>query len=79
MQHAVAGQAEDVVAAVVLAPGHGLGPSVVGISPEGEPGARPVPADAAHQVLEEGADLDPRGRLARAQGRTATGLPLATW
>ena len=46
---------------------HGLGPSVVGISPEGEPGARPVPADAAHQVLEEGADLGARRRLARAQ------------
>ena len=36
-------------------------------SPEGEPGARPVPADAAHQVLEEGADLGARRRLARAQ------------
>ena len=67
MQHAVARQAEDVVDAVVLAPGHGLGPSVVGISPEGEAGARPVPADAAHQVLEEGADLGTRRRLARAQ------------
>ena len=67
MQHAVAGQAEDVVDAVVLAPRHGLGPSVVGISPEGEPGARPVPADAAHQVLEEGPDLGARRRLAGAQ------------
>ena len=43
----IARQAEDVVDAVVLAPRHGLGPAV---SPEGEPGARPVPADAAHQV-----------------------------
>ena len=67
MQHGIARQAEDVVDAVVLAPGHGLGPSVVGISPEGEAGARPVPADAAHQVLEEGPDLGTRRGLAGAQ------------
>ena len=67
VQHAIARQAEDVVDAVVLAPRHGLGPAVVAVSPEGEPGARPVPADAAHQVLEEGADLGARRRLARAQ------------
>ena len=51
MQYAVARQAEDVVDAVLLAPRYGLGPSVVGISPEGEPSARPVLADAAHQVF----------------------------
>ena len=67
MQHAVAGQAEDVVDAVVLAPRHGLGPSVVAVPPECEPGARPVPADAPHQVLQQGADLGARGRLAGAQ------------
>ena len=33
VQHAVAGQAEDVVDAVVLAPRHGLGPSVVAVPP----------------------------------------------
>ena len=42
-------------------------PTIVGVSPEHDPGARPVPADAADQVLEEGADLRPRRRLARAQ------------
>ena len=52
---------------VVLAPCHGLGPAVVAVPPEGEPGARPVPADAPHQVLEEDADLGARRRLARAQ------------
>ena len=67
VQHGIARQAEDVVDAVLLAPRHGLGPAVVAVSPEGEPGARPVPADAAHQVLEEGADLGARRRLARAQ------------
>ena len=55
VQHGIARQAEDVVDAVLLAPRHGLGPAVVAVSPEGEPGARPVPADAAHQVLEEDA------------------------
>ena len=67
VQHGIARQAEDVVDAVLLAPRHGLGPAVVAVSPEGEPGARPVPADAAHQVLEEGADLGARRRLAGAQ------------
>ena len=67
VQHGIARQAEDVVDAVRLAPRHGLGSAVVAVAPEGEPGARPVPADAAGQVLEEGADLDPRRRLAGAQ------------
>ena len=67
MQHRIAGQAEDVIDAVVLAPRHRLGPAVVAVAPEGKPGARPVPADAPRQVLEHGADLDPRRRLAGAQ------------
>ena len=67
MQHGIARQAEDVVDAVLLAPRLGLGPAVVAVSPEGEPGTRPVPTDAAHQVLEEGADLGARRRLARAE------------
>ena len=41
--------------------------AVVGVSPEDEPGVGPVPADAADQMLEEGADLRPGRRLARAQ------------
>ena len=67
VQGAIARQAEDVVDAVLLAPCHGLGPAVVAVPPEGEPGARPVPADAPHQMLEEGADLGARRRLAGAQ------------
>ena len=39
----------------------------MGVPPEDEPGARPVPADAADQVLEEGADLGARRRLSRTQ------------
>ena len=60
VQRGVAGQAEDVVDAVRLAPGHGLSPAVVAVAPESQPGARPVPADAAHQVLEQGAVRDER-------------------
>ena len=44
-----------------------LGPAIVGIPPEGEPGAGPVSADAAHRVLEAGRDLGTGRRLARAQ------------
>ena len=37
------------------------------VSPEDEPGVGPVPAEAANQVLEEGADLGAGRRLAWAQ------------
>ena len=67
VQHGIAGQAEDVIDAVRLAPRHGLGPAVVAVAAEGQPGARPVPADATHQVLQQDADLIARGRLAGAQ------------
>ena len=67
VQRAITREAEDVVDAVLLAPGHGLCAAVVAVSPEDDPGARPVAADAADQMLDEGADLGPRRRLARAQ------------
>ena len=67
VQRGIASQAEDVVDAVVLAPVHRLVAAVMAVPPEGEPGARPVPADAAGQVLQQDADLDPRRRLAGAQ------------
>ena len=67
VQHRIPRQSEDVVDTVRLAPRHGLGPAVMAVAPEGEPGARPVPADTAGQMLQKGADLDPRGRLAGAQ------------
>ena len=44
-----------------------LAAAVVAVSPDGQPGARPVPADAAGQVLQQGADLDTGRRLAGAQ------------
>ncbi|MDE0275523.1 MAG: hypothetical protein OYH76_06480 [Defluviicoccus sp.] len=61
VQHRIPHQAEDVVDAVVLAPCHRLGPAVVTVAPEGQPGARPVPADAAGQVLPDPAGRRPAG------------------
>ena len=37
------------------------------VPPEDDPGVRPVAADAADQMLQQGADLGPGRRLARAQ------------
>ena len=37
------------------------------VSPEDDPGARPVAADTADQMPDEGADLDAGRRLSRAQ------------
>ena len=56
-----------IVDAVLLAPGHGLRAAVVGVFPEDDAGARPLPANAADQMLDEGADLEAGRRLARAQ------------
>ena len=67
VQHRIPRQAEDVVDAVVLAPRHRLGPAVMAVAPEGQPGARPVAADAPRQMLQHGAHLDPGRRLAGAQ------------
>ena len=67
MERAIARKPEDVVDAVLLAPGHGLRAAVVAVSPEDDPGVRPVAADAADQMLQQGADLSARRRLARAQ------------
>ena len=67
MQRSIAGQAEDVLDAVRLAPRHRLAAAAMAVALEGEPGARPVPADAAGQVLQQRADLDPPRRLAGAQ------------
>ena len=57
VQRGVARQPEDVVDAVLLAPVPPLAAGVMGVSPAGEPGARPVPADAANKMLEQGADF----------------------
>ena len=42
VQRAVAREAEDVVDAVLLAPGHGLRAAIVAVSPEDDPSVRPV-------------------------------------
>ena len=37
------------------------------VATDGDLGCRPVAADAAHEVLEDGADLDATGRFSLAQ------------
>jgi hypothetical protein len=55
----IAGQTEDVVHRIRLAPGHHLGPGVVTIAADGQPRLRPVHPDAAHQAEEYGRALPP--------------------
>jgi len=63
----VAGEPEDVVDAVLLAPFHGFRAGVVGIAADGDPGTGPVAANTPDQMPEDAADLGARGCLARAQ------------
>ena len=63
----VAGEPEDVVDAVVLAPVHGFASGIVAVATHEHTDPGPVTADALDHMLEDGADLAPIGRLARAQ------------
>src|SRR5574339_1015312 len=67
IEAAVALEAEDVVAAVVLAPCHRLDAAVVAVAAPDDAGGRPVAADAAGDVLDDAPHLPAGGRLARAQ------------
>ena len=49
VERAVTGRAEDIVDAVRLAPGHGLGPTVRTVAAQREPGFRPIAANAPHE------------------------------
>ena len=62
-----AGQAEHIVGAVLLAPCHRLGPSVMSIAPEGDARLGPAFADMSDQAAQMGAHFDAAGRLARSQ------------
>src|SRR6266851_7274502 len=50
VEDSVAGQAEDEVDAVLVAPLHDFGPTVTPVTPDGDPGLRPVPADASDET-----------------------------
>lgn len=45
LQDRIAWQAKDVVDAIGLAPGHDLGPGIMAVAAQGDPGVRPVQAD----------------------------------
>ncbi len=69
VEPSVARQTEDVTGAVVLAPGHGFRPAMVGVSPEDDPGTRPtritlvntlaIPGPSTHSRVE--VHVDPAG------------------
>ena len=52
-QDLVAGEAEDVADAVLLAPGHGLVPGVVAVDADQDLHARPAGTDGAHHVTQD--------------------------
>lgn len=70
-----AGEAEDVIDAVRLAPVHDLGPAIVAVAADGDAGCRPMAADRPDETADVTAHLDAGGRLARPQdhGHRTTG------
>src|SRR6266852_9206944 len=61
VEHGVAGQAEDEVEPILDAPLHDLGAAVMAVAADGDPGCRPVPADAADKTAQMAAYFDTRG------------------
>lgn len=66
-----AGEAEDVVDPVRLAPIHGLGPSIVAVAAQQDPGLGPALADVVDEAAHVSAHLATRGRLAGAKDNIA--------
>ena len=66
-QNGIAGQAEDIVDGVGLAPRHHFGASVVAIAADCQLRGGPVATDAAHQAADMTSDLMSGRRLARSQ------------
>src|SRR4029077_4999009 len=67
VEHRVAGQTKDKVDVVLVAPLHDLWATVMAVAPDGNPGLRPVPADATDETAQVTADLGARGCLAGTQ------------
>src|SRR5947207_11055169 len=81
VEHGVAGQTEDEVDRVLVAPLHDLGAAVMAVAADRDPGLRPVPPEATDQAAQVTADVAARGRLA-GRSSTATGRVVAvssTW
>jgi hypothetical protein len=62
-----AGQAKDVVDAVLLTPGHRLGAGVMAVAAEGDVRVGPAPANVPNQAAQMGTNLNTARRLAGAQ------------
>src|SRR5208283_1866269 len=60
VEHNIAGEPENVVDAVVLAPRHHLFAAVMAVATDSDAGVGPVPADAPDQATEKLADLHTR-------------------
>src|SRR3954470_6281327 len=58
VEHSVAGQTEDEVDVVLIAPFHDLRASVMAIASDRDAGLRPVPANAIDETAQVTADLD---------------------
>jgi hypothetical protein len=74
IQHVVPGEPEDVIDAVLLAQSHGLGAGLVAVAAPTQPRPRPVAADAADDMPDDGTASDPPGVLP-SRRITTTGLP----
>jgi hypothetical protein len=62
----IAGQAENILEAIVLAPIHNLAATIMAIAPDGDPGRRPMRADAAGDLAQMTAHFLAGRRLSRA-------------
>ena len=60
LQHPIAGQSEDVIDTVALAPCHDLGPAIVAVAADQDAGGGPAGADAPEEATQMAADLLPR-------------------
>ena len=67
MENSVAGEPEDVIEPLVLAPRHHFGSAIMTVAPERDVRGRPVSADPAQKPPEQLCDLRTPGRLSGAQ------------
>jgi hypothetical protein len=67
VEQGVAGQAEDEVDGVLVAPFHDFRTAVMAVTPDGDPGLRPVPADATDKTAQVTAHLASEGAMATRQ------------
>ena len=67
VEHGVAGQTEDEVDPVLVAPLHHFGAAIMAVAANGDAGVGPMTTDHAHETSQMIAYLLPRRALARPQ------------